>query len=455
MSMQTKKNNRSPIQQKSEGSFFGASPKTPFFAGNQSAKPFFSPAIQRKKNTNAELASNNEDYEGVSERGVGEAEMGHLTGTQKMINANEQKVGREGLDLKIETQIIEWHRKITAAIEGDFGSVDKIENYMSEEEAIDRGKEILYKISYVRNNSRDGGSFDFNSEQDLFNEVLFRLSVIQHMAVANSKNGFARYPVGGEGFDMRNEENWHMTDKKVSPTEQGDIIHPWGFEKNKGITPAEAMNQLYSQKGGFHERIIVDCSTLLGIIYYRAAQEMMGDDKFNSYYEQAPMTMGQLEEKFSTSDRVKTAKDPNNLTRKEKRDHTIKEDMKMVFISSLNELVPGDKVFFKNHPDYKTYGGGVWNGEYAVYMGKGIFEGFGARESYQNMIKKLWKATIKNRRKAFRKDKAAKKKYKRRGKKINDKTHLQDGRYLGGRPGISTEVYRFDFQSVNNNKKNR
>ena len=57
-----------------------------------------------------------------------------------------------------------------------------------------------------------------------------------------------------------------------------------------------------------------------------------------------------------------------------------------------SELVIGDWVYFKNHPDYERCRPfGFWSGEHAMYVGDGKFMGFGlgAARTYQEILDAL------------------------------------------------------------------
>jgi hypothetical protein len=45
-------------------------------------------------------------------------------------------------------------------------------------------------------------------------------------------------------------------------------------------------------------------------------------------------------------------------------------------------LLPGDWVYFRNHPGYPN-DAGDWKGEWAIYMGNRVFSGFGLREEFE------------------------------------------------------------------------
>jgi len=68
------------------------------------------------------------------------------------------------------------------------------------------------------------------------------------------------------------------------------------------------------------------------------------------------------------------------------------EILEEITILDLNELIPGDIVYFSNLPDYSTLSpNGYWSGEYCIYLGTvndvQMFMGLGVdASSYDNLV---------------------------------------------------------------------
>ncbi|HWT00905.1 MAG TPA: DUF4157 domain-containing protein [Pyrinomonadaceae bacterium] len=268
--------------------------------------------------------------------------------------------------------------------------------------------------------------FDFVSAQDASNEVLFRLSLMLNMSLANRRDtAYARYRnQGEEGLSLQGSTTWQSIPAQTE-------FKPGGFQLQPGTTPSAAITQLTAPVADVQQRIVVDCSTLMGILYYKSLLEASGSAEFDKKF-QNKMIVGPLEalygDKKNTFHPLKTKDNPADSPY-----------MKQVTISKLEDLVPGDTVMFENHSDYKPLAsGGLWSGEYAVYTrkagGKLFFEGFGLAEtSYDKIIQTLQDEYAAARSAA--------------GRPVQGPVPFEETVHtIGGkRPGIKTAIFRIDL----------
>jgi len=127
------------------------------------------------------------------------------------------------------------------------------------------------------------------------------------------------------------------------------------------------------------ENTRLDCWTFMVAIEYYAMLKGIGRDKFNQKF---PKGKG-LEISWRGTTNVQG-----------QGQNFIFNNYKTVSVSSAKELVPGDWVYFKNFPDYTIVNpGGLWQGENAIYMGNGKYQGFGSGlRTEPEMNKKLVEA---------------------------------------------------------------
>jgi hypothetical protein len=118
----------------------------------------------------------------------------------------------------------------------------------------------------------------------------------------------------------------------------------------------------------------LECMAMTFAVQYRAMMNGMGKAKFNKLF---PGGAGlEISNRNMASELIASKK------------------YKVITVGSKSEILPGDWVYFKNFSDYKTkHPGGFWQGENAVYMGGGMYSGFGVTSmSEKDMNKELVKA---------------------------------------------------------------
>jgi uncharacterized protein YehS (DUF1456 family) len=334
------------------------------------------------------------------------------------------------IEAGLTTQVNQWHDDTVAFLKEKMGK-DFDENThvtITKENAVLKGKEIVRSMisaeQYTSKNIKGKKiSTDYEFKYDdinaLYQDVLFRLSLIQNIAFANLEL-FARYPssaLGEKGLNLRDPDWQEASDPAYA-------IKPSGFELKNDIDPSTAIDNLYKQgaTATTDQRILVDCTTMLGIIHYRSLQQTMGKDDFNAEFKNKKMKIGPLGAIFG----------------KDQQAHTLKKYFKVVFIASLDDLVPGDRVDFKNTTAYKKIAPtGLMQGEFAIYTGKvgkqHMFEGFGLKRSYEEMVLELHQAYI---------DAGGK-------GNINEVMYEANGNSVTGKvPGMMDAIHRFDLTKL-------
>lgn len=212
-------------------------------------------------------------------------------------------------------------------------------------------------------------------ESELETEVLFRTTLI--MNARRSTDRGCRYgsPVSGEM-----DKDAHLDDRYWNQIGQRQFI------PKAGTSSSAAVGSI------FNPGTELECDTMLTSNVYRTMLDIMGPEDFNERFDQT----GNLE----ISDTRFSSKDGGQLLKQ--------GFMEVVKISSFEELIPGDWVYFVNIPLYGTvafWNGGAYTGENAVFEGftsgnsgeknNAMFSGFGLENSSFDIIAKHMKIDFK------------------------------------------------------------
>jgi hypothetical protein len=144
-----------------------------------------------------------------------------------------------------------------------------------------------------------------------------------------------------------------------------------------GKQPSDALEAIFKRDAG----TLLECNSMTVAIQYRAMLKMLGPVAFNKKFpggagliisphheHQVPPFGGEKNPIFSQG------------------------LYKEVPITSSKDLMPGDWVYFKNVDNYiDEHPGGLWSGEHTLYLGNGLFQGFGITKpiSESDLDKKL------------------------------------------------------------------
>lgn len=159
-----------------------------------------------------------------------------------------------------------------------------------------------------------------------------------------------------------------------------------GLDETNGALPSEAIKSIFTSGSGS----TFDCSAMMIANVYNAMLKTVGPDAFNKLYE------GDKKKDLIISPEFVYFKDEKSG---EFKDHPLLESgmYEKVTITSMEDLIPGDWVYFINSLAYKMIkgSGGAWMGEHATYTGitgeERMYKGFGIPEvkNYKQMQEEM------------------------------------------------------------------
>ena len=218
-----------------------------------------------------------------------------------------------------------------------------------------------HMTEFVKKMHNDGHppDYPFSSFGQLKTEIRIRHHAIKGMKKANADPGCCDYPDHAHPYYL-NSTYW---DKSGLRTFIPKSPLPAGKEAS------DAIEAIFALGAGTR----LECYATTVAIEYYSLLKGLGKDKFNALY---PGGAG-----LEISTRIGHIPTFHTSTRK----------YKIVTVSSKSEILPGDWVYFKNFPDYLSkHPGGSWQGENAIYLGDGKYQGFGVdRLNEDDMNKKL------------------------------------------------------------------
>lgn len=171
---------------------------------------------------------------------------------------------------------------------------------------------------------------------------------------------YPRTPVTLPGGRSETFELGYLDPKYWEPVKQGGKQIPWTFSLKKGQSASEAIDAVF--KGPTR----LECLSMAKAVYIRSIKEAIGKEKFDRRYGEAGKNNQNLILGAMTS--------------------SVDPYLESELIPASEGLKKGDWVYFHNHWKYLTkHPGGAWQGENAIYMGKGPdgldrFSGFGAHD---------------------------------------------------------------------------
>jgi hypothetical protein len=176
--------------------------------------------------------------------------------------------------------------------------------------------------------------------------------------------------------------NWKSDDLRLPPPWDGIPARTvQAFLPRANQSPLGAVRTLFNPPP--NETFYLDCSSAIAASQYSAMAEAMdalGAD-FDAQYPR--------EKVIVNAEGMETIQLPNGP----KVAPPVEALYDEVTISSLNDLLPGDCVYFKSFSDYdQTHEGAeaAWAGEHAVYIGNDRFLGFGvAPQTHDQMVAQL------------------------------------------------------------------
>lgn len=208
------------------------------------------------------------------------------------------------------------------------------------------GKDMVEAVVIMHNGGRPP-VHEYATKDQLMIELDLRDKAIDEMAKANASADILRYPT------RRGDPEDGLLDPKY-----WDKVGFYQFLLALGVKPAPAVRSIFGGKDN-----VLECNSAMVAVEYGSMLETMGSVAFNQRMADGSLIIS-----------------PYHLPPRGVDQHPLfKEGMiEIVTISSSNDLIPGDWVYFRNIADYFIkHPNGFWTGEHALYLGDGKFQGFG------------------------------------------------------------------------------
>jgi hypothetical protein len=202
----------------------------------------------------------------------------------------------------------------------------------------------------------------FDSREQLRTEIRLRHSAIQSMADVNVDPGCCSYPTSTYDSGYLDPTYWEK---------QGPLRFTVKSPLPAGKEASDAIEAIFAKGAGTE----LECNSMLVAIQYRSMLKALGEEAFN--------------EKFPKGQWIFIS--PHHRAPRGQVQHPLREMnlYEQVSIASSADLLPGDLVYFKNVPDYlERHPDGAWAGEHGLYLGGGMFRGFGIDEVDEEGLKK-------------------------------------------------------------------
>jgi hypothetical protein len=188
--------------------------------------------------------------------------------------------------------------------------------------------------------------YSFGSYEQLGNEVRVRAKAIQ--GIEDVHKGCCGYFGAGDPPHL-DSNYWDQVG--------GDVDFKLKSPLPSGKQPSDAIAAIFAP--GAHTRL--ECFSMTVAIQYYSILKGLGAGKFNARF---PAGI-----EISAGANIPSEQP---LLRGPAKKYVV------VAVATKSELLPGDWVYFKNFRDYLAKNpGGYWQGENAIYLGGGMFRGFG------------------------------------------------------------------------------
>lgn len=209
--------------------------------------------------------------------------------------------------------------------------------------------------------ARANYKYDYDTQFE--NEVRMRVHLINAMHRIHEDSVKVGYNHEGDSLKLPRTE-WK--DVEASQEKGGRESDAAFQSKNAAST---AIETIFEDKD---ESYYLECNTATVAMHYKALLDTIGQPAFDAAFSEVVIVPEWLKVK-------KGKEDAPSL-------ELIPETEKAV--KSLEDLVPGDWVYFLNYEDYpKMHPKGAFTGENALYIGNGKFRGFGVDEmSFDQMV---------------------------------------------------------------------
>jgi hypothetical protein len=272
----------------------------------------------------------------------------------------------------------------------------------------------------------NGAEFTFPSRGAWVLEIKMRKALIEGMGMLNQED--SPYHYNWNSHDLRLPvDTWRSIQYKHSGSQKEQSQS--AFAPADKVSASKAITALFNKIGNSDEKFYLDCSSAILATHYRALLQGMKaidieDNEFDRQY--SDMTI--------TPQGVDAINHPKKGIMEPPGDKLTVE----ISVDSLDNLIPGDSVYFASFKDYdNTHEGpaAAWAGEHAVYCGNNKYQGFGAPlATYEEMLSLLTD------------------RYNKQGTNSKHKTKKDpenaDDTMSGKRPGILRKVTRLKRPAV-------
>ena len=233
----------------------------------------------------------------------------------------------------------------------------------------DYGGAMVELVEEMHNRGRRP-EYDFDSHEQLRKEIEVRHHAIQGMEEVHA--GCCRYPTSTYNSGYLDPTYWEK---------QGPLRFSVKRPLPEGKNASDAIEAIFARDAGTE----LECNSMLVAIQYRSMLKALGEEAFNA--------------KFPGGKWIFIS--PHHRAPEGKTEHPLQSRYlyDQVDIASSDDLLPGDLVYFKNVPDYLVkHPDGAWAGEHALYLGGGMFRGFGVdvldEEGYKKKLLKEYNAGL-------------------------------------------------------------
>lgn len=235
-------------------------------------------------------------------------------------------------------------------------------------------------------------TISFHSFFDACREVYFRLAMVSRFSLLTNLTSFNSF----DDHSFVLGPQWVSTPAYFKDGKKWKPHDNIAFKVRNSKNAYQSMQQCYIQQN--HQQIM-DCSGTVITHMYGSLALAVGENTFNQMVQDNPnfLIISTMNAKFRFP--KKTGKGFDERVQHPIIQFQIIEEVE---IDSLEELIPGDVVYFVNHPWYEVYfQEGYYAGEYCVYLGvnengERMFSGLGLGstphtfESVVNILKEAY-----------------------------------------------------------------
>jgi len=247
-------------------------------------------------------------------------------------------------------------------------------NYLPFDDGVLHSTNAVARLQMILNHMTvSSQTISFHSFFDACREVYFRLAMISRFSILTSLSSFNSF--NDHSFALGPQ--WVSTPAYFKNGKKWQAHNNIAFKVKNSKNAYQSIQQCYIQQ---NHKQIMDCSGTVITHMYGSLALTLGENTFNQMVQNNPnfLIISTMNAKFKFP--KKTGKGLDERVQHPILQFQIIEEVE---IDSLEELIPGDVVYFVNHPWYEVYfQEGYYAGEYCVYLGvnengERIFSGLG------------------------------------------------------------------------------